>query len=241
LIEAFPEEQESAELLRRAEKARDEAARNEAYKRGSQDFEVLMSGGKFEQAVTAAQGLMAAFPKEPEAPRFLRRAQEARDEAARKEAYQHGCQNFEALMRDGEFEQAITAAQHLIEDFPRESESAELLRRAQDARNAAYDRGCQAFEVLMRDGRFEQAVTAAQALTAAFPKEPEAAELLRRAGNARDEAARKEAYGRGCQAFEVLMRDGKFEQAVTAAQALTAAFPKEPEAAELLRRARERA
>jgi serine/threonine-protein kinase len=240
LIEAFPEEQESVELLRRARKARDEAARKETYKRGCRDFEALMGEGKFDRAETAAQGLMAAFPKEPEAPRFLRRAQDAREEAARKEAYKRGCQNLEALMRDGEFEQAITAAQQLIQDFPKEPEAAELLRRAEEAvRKEAYKRDRQAFDVLMRDGEFEQAVAAAERLTAAYPEESEAPELARRAREARDEAARKEAYRRERQAFEVLMRDGKFEKAVAAAERLTTAYPEEADVPQLAHRARE--
>ena len=237
LIAAFPEEQESAELLRRSERAREEAARTEAYARGRQGFEALMGEGKFEQAVTAAQGLVAAFPKESEPPKLLRRAEKAREEAARKEAYTRDRQAFDVPMRDGKFEQAVTAAKALIAAFPKEPEPKDLLRRAQDARDEAvrkeaYTRGRQAFDVLMRDGKFDEAVTASEQLVSTFPKEPEVTVLLHRARE-----ARQEAYSRGRQAFDVLMRDGKFEQAITAAQQLVVAFPNEPEAAELWQRA----
>jgi hypothetical protein len=237
----FPEESELRELLRHAREARDQARRKEAYSRGCQDFEVLLREGKFEQAVTAAQHLIAAFPEE-ESSELLRRARKAREEAERKEKYARGCQDFEVLMRDGKFEQAVKAAQQLIAAFP-EEESSELLRRARKAREEAerkekYARACQDFEVLMRDGKFDQAVAAAQQLIAAFPEE-ESSELLRRAREVREEAERKEKYARACQDFEVLMRDGKFDQAVTAAQQLMTAFPKAAEPPELSRRARE--
>ena len=236
----FPEEPELQELLRHASEARDRARRKEAYARGCQDFEVLMRDRQFEQAVTAAQQLLTAFPEE-DSSELLRGAREAREEAERKEAYARGCQDFEVLMRDRKFEQAVTAAQQLVTAFPGE-ESAELVRRAREAhekaeRKRAYARGCQDFEVLMRDGKFAQAVTAAEGLIAAFP-EQQSAELLRRARQAHEEAERKQAYARGRQDFEVLMRDGKFAAAVTAAEGLIAAFP-EQQSAELLRRARQ--
>ena len=239
LIAAFPKESEAPELLHRAGNALQEAARKKAYQRDRQALDALMRAGKFEQAVTAAQALVAAFPKEPEAAELLRRAVKARDEAAYKEALERDRQAFEVLMRDGKFEQAVTAAERFSAAYPKEPEAAKLVGRAQDARKEAYQRGRQAFEACMRDGKFEQAVAAAQAIVSAFPKEPDAAELLRRAQDARGEAARREALQRGCQAFESLMRESKFEEAVTAARQLVAAFPKESQPPEFLRRAEE--
>src|ERR1035438_9422770 len=163
-----------------------------------------MGSGKFEQAITAAKALIAAFPKEPDSPELLRRAEKAHEEVARTEAYARDRQAFDVLMRDGKFEHAVTAAKALIAAFPKEPEPKDLLRRAQDARDEAvrkeaYKRGRQAFDVLMRDGKFEEAVTASEQLVAAFPKEPEVTELLHRARE-----ARQEAYSRGRQAFDVL-------------------------------------
>src|ERR1019366_9233663 len=102
---AYPEESELPQLLQRAQGARDEAARREAYKRDRQAFDVLTREGKFEQAVTAAERLAAAYPEEQELPELLHRAQGARDEAARREAYKRDRQAFDVLTREGKFEQ----------------------------------------------------------------------------------------------------------------------------------------
>ncbi|HEX3742301.1 MAG TPA: protein kinase [Bryobacteraceae bacterium] len=244
LLSEFPEEGEAPELLRSAREARDRAARKDAYGRDRHALDALMRDSKFDQAVAAAQKLVSAFPEEKEAPELLRSAQEARDRAARKDAYGRDRQSFDALMRDSKFDHAVAAAQKLVSAFPEEKEAPELLRSAQEgreraARKDAYGRDRQALDALMRDSKFDQAVAAAQKLVSAFPEEKEAPELLRSAQEARDRAARKDAYGRDRQALDALMRDSKFDQAVAAAQKLVSAFPEEKESSDLLRRARQ--
>jgi len=244
LIATFPDEPELQDDLKRAREARDQAARKEAYAHSCQELDLLMKERRFEPAVAAAQQLIAAFPEEPGLQEVLRRAREALDHAARKEAYTRGRKDVEALVGNRQFEQAIARATALMAAFPDEPELQEDLRRAgeargQAARQEAYARGHQEFEGLMRNRQFEQAVNKARQLIAAFPEEPQLQEDLRRAGEARDQAARQEAYNRGHQEFEGLMRARQFERAVAKAQELVAAFPTEPGGADDLKRARE--
>ena len=244
LATAFPDEPELQDELRRARAGREGAVRKDAYEQGRKEFEALIKSRNFSAAVAQAEKLIAAFPEEQELNDDLRRACEARDLAARKGAFVQGRKEFDALFKSRRFDEAVAKATALIAAFPDEPELQDDLTRAsqareQRARQETLARGRQTLENLMKDRQFDQAVAAAERMIANFPDEPEMQETLRRARQARDQAARKETYARSRQDLEELMRHRQFDAAVLAAERLAASFPEEPELPELLRRARE--
>ena len=199
-----------------------------------------MADRQFDLAVNAAEGLIRDFPEEPELQELLRHAREARDRAGRKDAYSRGCRDFEALMRDGKFEQAVTAAERLIAAYPEEKEPPELLSRARKAREeaerkAAYSRDRQDFEALMRDRKFEQAITAAQQLMTTFPEDPDVPELLRDAQAAR-ELAEMCIRDRRKAELERLLDQGDAESAAALLKTLSARYQRDNLFADLSRR-----
>jgi hypothetical protein len=232
LVEAYPEESELPDLLRRARDGRDEAARKEAYRRDRQAFDVLMRDGKFDQAVTAAERLTATYPEEPELPEVSRRARQARDEAARKAAYASGLQDFEALLANAQFDQAIAKAQELNADFPAEPGAAKALEsaraaQAEGARKAAFGRGHKEFDALMRQRQFDRAIAKAQELATVFPEEAILKDDLKRAVEAREQARRQQIYEPGRKEFDALMKSGRIEEAIEKAEALAKEFPED--------------
>jgi hypothetical protein len=80
---------------------------------------------------------MAIFPQEPELVDLLDQAREARDRAARKEAYARRRKDFDELVRNRDFDGALTAVERLVAEFPEEPELQEDLRRTRAARNQA--------------------------------------------------------------------------------------------------------
>ena len=244
LIATFPNESQLQDDLRRATDARDQLNRKAAYIKRRAEFEALMRKRSFAEAIAKAEELIAAFPDESELRDDLRRARDARQQAARKDAYSQGRADFETLLRNRRFDEAIAKAQQLIAAFPGDPDLEDDLRRARDARQQAarkdaYSQGRADFDVLLRSRRFDEAIAKAQQLIAAFPGEPELEDDLRRSRDARDQAARNEAYAQGRKEFETLLRNRAFAEAIAKAQQLIAAFPDEPELQECMRRVRE--
>jgi len=216
----------------------------------------LMDQGRLEQAETRARALWKRNPDHPGVQKIIRdlgerlrrtlATQEQRSQslaAARKEAYLEGRRDVLELMKARRIDDAITRLQELAAAFPDEPQVQNDLRRAiahrdEVARKAAFAKERESLQGLSTSREFEQAFYKTQELLAIFPQEPELVDLLDRAREARDRAARKEAYARRRKDFEQLLRNRDFEAAVTAVEGLIAEFPEEPELQEDLRRTR---
>jgi hypothetical protein len=163
--------------------------------------------------------------------------------AARKEAYMEGRREVVELMKNHRIDDAITRLQQLAVAFPDEPQVQNDLRRAmahrdEVARKAAFAKERESLQGLVTSREFEQAVYKTQELLAIFPQEPELVDLLDKARQARDRAARKEAYAQRRTEFEELLRNRDFGRAVMAVERLMIDFPEEQELHEDLRRAR---
>jgi serine/threonine-protein kinase len=188
-------------------------------------------------------GINSAYPGDTEIEFDLRQAIAARDRAARREAYLESRRAVLELMKGHRIDDAITRLQELAAAFPDEPQAENDLRRAlahrEDvARKAAIAKERESLQGLVTSREFDQALFKTKELLAIFPQEPELVDLLERAREARDRAARKEAYARRRQDFEELVRNRDFDNAVTAVERLVAEFPEEPELQEDLRRTR---
>jgi predicted Zn-dependent protease len=138
LAAAFPDEPQVENDLRRAIAHRDEVARKAAFAKERESLQGLMASREFEQAVYKTQELLAIFPQEPELVDLLDRVRESRDRAARKEAYARRRKEFEELVRNRDFDGAVTAVERLVAEFPEETELQEDLRRTRAARDQAH-------------------------------------------------------------------------------------------------------
>jgi serine/threonine-protein kinase len=216
----------------------------------------LMDEGRLEQAETRARALWKRHPDHPGVQKIvrdlgerLRRTLATREQrpqslaAARREAYLEGRRDVLELMKSRRIDDAIARLRELAAAFPDEPQVENDLRRAiahrdEVARKAAFAKERESLQGLVRSREFEQAVYKTQELLAIFPQEPELVDLLDRAREARDRAARKEAYARRREVFEELVRNRDFDGAVTAVERLVAEFPEETELLEDLRRTR---
>ena len=135
LSAVFPDVPQVENDLRRAIAHRDEVARKAAIARERESLQGLVKSSDFEQAVYKTQELLAIFPQEPELVDLLDRARQARDRAARKEAYAQRRKNFEELLRNRDFDGAVTVVERLIADFPDDLSLLDDLRRARAARD----------------------------------------------------------------------------------------------------------
>ena len=215
----------------------------------------LMDEGRMDQAETRARALWKRHPDNPGVQNIVRDlgdrirrtlvSQERPQSmsAVRKEAYLDGRREVLELMKNHRIDDAVTRLQQLAVAFPDEPQVENDLRRAiahrdEVARKAAIAKEREALQGLVTSREFEQAVYKTQELLAIFPQEPELVDLLDRARQSRDRAARKEAYSRRRKDFEELLRNRDFDAAVTAVERLAAEFPEQPELQEDLRRAR---
>jgi len=216
----------------------------------------LMDEGRLEQAEKRARELWKRNPDNPGVQQIVRdlgerlrrtlATMEQRPQsmpAARKEAYLEGRRQVVELMKSRRIDDAITKLQELAAAFPDEPQVENDLRRAiahrdEVARKAAFAKERESLQGLVSSREFEQAVYKTQELMAIFPQDPELMDLLDRAREARDRAARKEAYARRRKDFEELVRNRDFDGAVTAVERLIAEFPEEAELQEDLRRTR---
>ena len=251
------------QLLSFARNQRDEAVlanRQRAGQANSIDGELrecrgLMDEGRFEQAETRARELWKRSPDHSgvqaiirelgerlrQSPRFTREQDPQTLTAGRTEAYLEGRREVLELMKNHCFDDAIVRLRKLAAVFPDVPQVENDLRRAiahrdEVARKAAIAKERESLQGLVKSSEFEQAVYKTQELLAIFPQEPELVDLLDRARQARDRAARKEAYARRRRDFEELMQNGDFDGAITALERLAADFPEQPEIMEDLRR-----
>ena len=216
----------------------------------------LMDEGRLEAAETRARQLWKRNPENPEILKIVRdlgermrrtvamREQRPEDlAAARREAYLAGRRDVLELMKGHRIDEAITRLQQLAIAFPEEPQIENDLRRAiahrdEVARKAAFAKERESLQGLVTSREFEQVVYKTQELMAIFPQEPELVDLLDRAREARDRAARREAYALRRKHFEELVRNRDFDAAVAAVERLMAEFPEQPELQEDLRRTR---
>jgi tetratricopeptide (TPR) repeat protein len=216
----------------------------------------LMDEGRLEQAEIRARALWKRHPDNPGVQKIVRdlgerlrrtlatmeqRTQSLAD--ARREAYLAGRRDVLELMKARRIDDAITKLQELAATFPDEPQVESDLRRAiahrdEVARKAAFAKERESLQGLSTSRELEQAFYKTQELMAIFPQDPELVDLLDRAREARDRAARKEAYARRRKDFEELLRNRDFVNAVAAVERLIAEFPEEPELQEDLRRTR---
>jgi serine/threonine-protein kinase len=244
LLAAYPGEADLEDDLRQATEALAQAARQETYTKGRRDLAALLKNRQFDQAIARAEELIAAYPEEPELQDDLRRIREARADAARRQAYAESRREVDALLKNRQFDQAISLMEKLAAAFPDDPGLQEELHRAIEsrdelARNEALSRGRREFDALMKSRDLERAVAFAEALVAQFPNEPELSEDLKRAREARGQAARSEAYAAGRKELDALFKNRQFEQAIVRVTALMAAFPDALELQDELNRARQ--
>src|ERR1017187_3874776 len=169
----------------------------------------LMDEGRLEQAETRARALWKRNPDNPGVQKIIRdlgerlrrtlATMEQRTQnlaSARREAYLEGRREVVELMKSRRIDDAITRLQELAAAFPDEPQVENDLRRAiahrdEVARKAAFAKERESLQGLVTSREFEQAVYKTQELMAIFPQEPELVDLLDRAREARDRAARK--------------------------------------------------
>jgi serine/threonine-protein kinase len=194
-------------------------------------------------AIEILTGINRGYPDDTEIQSDLRQAIAARDRAARREAYMESRGAVLELMKGQRIDDAVTRLRELAAAFPDEPQAENDLRRAvahrdEMARKAAFAKERESLQGLKTSREFDQALFKTRELLAIFPQEPELVDILERAREARDRAARKEDYEQRRKDFEELVRNRDFDNAVTAVERLIAEFPEEPELQEDLRRAR---
>jgi hypothetical protein len=135
LATAFPDDPQVGNDLRRLTALRDQAGRKAPPGGASESPQGLVRSREFAQPIYGTKELQAIFSPEPEPLDLLDHAR--RDRAARKETYARRRKDFEELVRNRDFDGAVSAAERLALEFPEEPDSLEDLRRARAARDQA--------------------------------------------------------------------------------------------------------
>lgn len=234
LLEQFPKDRLLEADLNGAREAKESHQRKQTYEKGRAEAEQLIRDREFDRAIRLLEKLMEQFPKDRTLDDDLKNARTGKERSEQKQAHEKGRLAIEPLIRNREFDAAISGLASLLKQFPRDPlfeqylETATKAKQAQE-RNRLYTLGREKAQQLLRDRQFDPAVRALQLLLKQFPGDPGLEDELQGALAAKARHLMNERIAE----LEALYRKGRAAVVKEKALALLAEV-EEPRARELL-------
>ena len=192
----------------------------------------LVNAHEYAKAEKILLDLEGQFPNDAHAVGCRRDLEGARRETEAK-LVRINREKVEHLMAIGSWDQALVAVNKLVEDFPKNSEGRELLKRVAHERETVIDANAQsAYEEIRRlidQRQWRPALTSVQKLLAKYPTHHRAHQMrqqLRTIQENADIEERQEAEVR----IQEMIRSGQFRDAIDLAEDITRRFPGSPQA-----------
>jgi outer membrane protein assembly factor BamD (BamD/ComL family) len=187
---------------------------------------------EFARAEEILRDLESQFPNDAYAAGCRRDLEAARRESESKIVRQNA-DKIEHLMAIGAWEAALAEVNHLVENFPKNAEARELLKRAAHERDLFIDTSAQTLYAELRrhieQHQWRPALAGVQRLLSGFPMHPRAQQMrqqLRTIQENADIEERQEAEVR----IQEMIRAGQFRDAIDVAEDIIRRFPASPQA-----------
>ena len=235
MLKADPNDSQAKTLLTQAEAKKAAAERDRANK--LKQAQTNIDNGNYDAAIATLNGLLQKNPNDAEAKKLL-------DEATKKKAAADKIRDEKMAQAqkhydNGEWDKAINVLNDILKDNPKDTQAKNLLnqttakKRAEEKAAAAAkdkaDKLAQAKQA-MKDGDYDKAVSTLTALARSYPNDPEISSLL-------DEAKKKKADADRAKKIVQAKKDiadGKYDNAISAINALLKTNPNDTEAKSVL-------
>jgi hypothetical protein len=192
----------------------------------------LINSHEFARAEKILIDLEGQFPNDAYAQGCRRDLEGARRETETK-LVRIGREKIEHLMAIGSWDQALAAVNKLVEDFPKNTESRELLKRVAHERETLIDANAQSsYEEIRRlidQRQWRPALTGVQKLLAKYPMHHRAQQMRQQLRTIQENADIEERQEAEVQIQEMI-RAGQFRDAIDLAEDITRRFPGSPQA-----------
>ena len=235
MLKADPNDSQAKTLLTQAEAKKAAAERDRANK--LKQAQNNIDNGNYDAAIATLNGLLQKNPNDTEAKKLL-------DEATKKKAAADKIRDEKMAQAqkhydNGEWDKAINVLNDILKDNPKDTQAKNLLNQAtakkraeEKAAAAAKDKADKIAQAkqAMKDGDYDKAVSTLTALARSYPNDPEISSLL-------DEAKKKKADADRAKKIAQAKKDiadGKYDNAISAMNALLKTNPNDTEAKSVL-------
>ncbi len=156
--------------------------REQALQKILRDVEDLARQGQFENALKLSGEALREFHEPPALVELRNRVEGEREAHKRAEAIDAAAAQSRSLMSAGRWSEALDRLRLLCSEYPGETVPKTLLSEAEDAlrQRERRDHAVAEAQVMLGDGRFEDAISSLEPISTRFPDDTEVASLLRR-------------------------------------------------------------
>jgi eukaryotic-like serine/threonine-protein kinase len=222
----FPEEEEVSRLL---ETVRDDQL--EQRQQALSDSRKLLSAGRFEECFALLTKLHEQFPKDPEIPALLQAARKSQTDHSRLQRLAEA----RGFLTAGQYEDGISLLTALSNEFPGESEMAQLLEIArQGQRDQAKQQRVTRARELLSARRYAESASLLMALKKEFPGDAQILKLLDAVRSDQTSQRKRDALTEA----RSLLSSRRYDRAIEVLTELQVDFPEETEIGKLLETAR---
>jgi len=176
--------------------------------------------------------LESQFPGDPHAIGCRRDLEASRRESEAK-VVRHGSERVEHLMAIGSWDQALTAVNQLVENFPRSTDARDLLARVARERDVFIDTNVQTLYSELRrhieQHQWRPALSCVQKLLSKYPMHHRAQQMRQQLRTIQENADIEERQEAEVQIQEMI-RSGQFRDAIDLAEDIIRRFPASPQA-----------
>ena len=235
MLKANPGDSQAKTLLTQAETKKAAAERDRANK--LKQAQTNIDNGNYDAAISTLNALLQKNSNDAEAKKLL-------DEATKKKAAADKIRDEKMAQAqkhydNGEWDKAIAVLNEILKDNPKDTQAKNLLNQAtakkraeEKAAAAAKDKADKLAQAkqAMKDGDYDKAVSTLTALARSYPNDPEISSLL-------DEAKKKKADADRAKKIAQAKKDiadGKYDNAISAMNALLKTNPNDTEAKSVL-------
>lgn len=185
LTDALKEFPSDPEIIKLLEAARQDKAEQQRQRKLA-EAKSLLATQQFDEALAIVESLSAEQPNDPAVCKLSELVFQGREELLRQQRLQDHAANLHSLVNIGKFSEAVFQGEELMQEFPHETELAELVKfargeLAQLEQKRSLDQAIENIRGKIRAGTFADAVIAAEAAQARFPRHPDLAALLAQA------------------------------------------------------------
>ncbi len=200
----------------------------------------LLRAEEFDDALTKLDRVLEQFPSDSTAKNLRTHALQGREQQIRERQLQDDLANLRTLVKEEKYQEAIGRGEQLLQEFPREFELEELVTyaRSEHARNEEKRRLKERLEKVnqgINDGRFLDAIQAAEKALGEFPHNTDLIALLNRAKKQKEEKDKLDLVGQRLKEVNSKIENGNLTDAIGLARRTLVMLGPNPELSQRLR------
>jgi serine/threonine protein kinase len=202
----------------------------------------LINSQMFDEALRALEPLVQRYPSDPTVESLRAHALQGRDQKIREQRLAEGKSKLRAWVQQGKFEEALEYADQFSAEFQDDFDLSGLIEfaRAEQAvieQKRRLERSSKQIQQMLKDGRFSDAILAAEKALLDFPKNIDLLILLDRAKKEKDEKERHELVKQRLREVDRLMEREDLTDAIDLARQTLATIGHDSRMSDALRKA----